>query len=993
MFVVVCSVLTKAALANSSVDIAPVPEWTDELEIREFETDRSGEFRDGVAYLLHDQQVRKTPEGYDYAVRIVYRVTDRSGLESAAQVSRVFDPTDESLALNFIRVLRDDGVVDQGQDTEVTVLRQEDGLEAGIIDGRLTAVVNLEDIRVGDIIDYSFSGSVTSHLWPDHYFEAVTVEWAVPLAQQRYKISVPTELKLEARPVATKLKPEVELLEDRKSMVVYQLDPDPVRLESSVPGEWVTNGFIEFSTMESWSAVAEWAVPVFSVDPALPDSFARQLDEIGEAYENPVDRATHVLRLVQEEIRYLGIEVGLGSHVPRTPAETVKNGYGDCKDKSVLLVAALRYLGIDAVPALASMAYGELLPQVPPTIGRFDHAIVGIDLDGHRYWVDPTLSHQGGSLTELADLEYGYVLPIEAQQTQLEEITVEFPEMPTYQVVEEFELPESDEVGLRLRSENTYRGAKADFIRGWIARSGTKALETGYLDYYAESYSGLREDSPLVIADDRESNVVVITASYQLDAEAYLSGGYNKHLPVSLDAIKNALPRPDESVRKAPLDLPFGVNAEHVIRVSKPGYRLPLAEDSSTTVSGVTYARGFRHDGDVFELKSNLTVVEDIASHHAVPAVAKLADSIAEDADLNILLQSAVPTLSKQLGLDEPLSPDIESAIHTALRDFANKDHIKALTTINTLLAEHTDATAINGYLQLFKGVVLQSIGRNAAAISAFSTGFEHYEPPEPESYFKYADALLTAGKNVRAAQTIATALDRLPHAVNHLNTEWLRDFARYLAKEGETEIVNELLVSTADAAHATKTHKIDEIRWVFLEAAEHLTRTGRAPQAYQFLIYIKNPRDLAFLLASKEMEPVWDGVYQLTGDNLAYAVAHYVSFTEEAAHAAPDDFKSQTRYLTALRMAQRYEDAIEFGSRSLKTGRESRRWGLTRIGSSTNLPMCSLTRVTRRRPMRCSRAWCPWGLKRTAISYRWPLIAPSFAQLGKLFGRVSRGG
>ena len=914
LLVFVSLLLTEASLANSDVDLAPVPEWTDELELLEFPTDRSGEFRDGVAYLLHDLQVRKTPAGYDYAVRIAYRVTDRSGLEHAARISREFDPTDETLALNFIRIVREDGAVDNREDAEITVLRQEDGLEAGIIDGKLTAVVHLEDVRVGDVIDYSFSGTVTSHLWPDHYFEAVTVEWSVPLAQQRYVLSVPAELPVEARSVATRVKPKVEVTGDRKKLVVYQQDPDPIRIEASVPGEWVANGFVELSTMASWEAVADWAVPVFSVDDALPDSFVRQLDEIAAAYDRPEDRATHVLRLVQEEIRYLGIELGLGSHVPRTPAETIKNGYGDCKDKSVLLVAALKYLGIDAVPALASIAYGELLPQLPPTVGRFDHAIVGVHVDGQWHWVDPTLSHQGGRIADLADLEYGYVLPIRDLQTELEEIEVDFPELPTYQVLEEFDLPESADVGLRLRSDNTYRGARADYIRSLIARIGTKALETSYLDYYSEIYNGLREDGALTITDDLDENVVNVEANYVLDVHTFENNGYHMELPVSMEAVQNALPQPDEAERKAPLDLPFGTNNEHVVRISKPGYRLSLPDDSSTDVTGITYARSFRNDGDVFELKANLRVASNIANRDTVPAVVKLANSVAEDSELSVLLRSAVPTLSKQLGLEVPLAPDVESAIMDARRDFGNKEHIKALTAVNTLLAQHGDATTIAGYLLVFKGVVLENLDRDAAAISAFSKGFEQFEPINPEGYFRFADALLGVGQEVRAAETLATAMEKLPFAVNSLHTEWFGDFTRRLTRNGETETVNRLLVATARAAHLAKTPKIDELRWVFLEAAEYLTRNGQAPQAYQFLIYIKNPRDLAFLLASREMEPVWEGVNQLTGDNLSYAIAHYVSFTKEAANAAPDDFESQTRHLTALRLAERFDEAIEFG-------------------------------------------------------------------------------
>jgi tetratricopeptide (TPR) repeat protein len=100
-----------------------------------------------------------------------------------------------------------------------------------------------------------------------------------------------------------------------------------------------------------------------------------------------------VLQALIEElhrnIRYTGIEFGEAAMVPRSPAEVLKRKYGDCKDKSALLIAMLREAGIPAHMALLLSGDSEDVDPALPAMNIFDHAIVFIPGDTH-YWVDAT---------------------------------------------------------------------------------------------------------------------------------------------------------------------------------------------------------------------------------------------------------------------------------------------------------------------------------------------------------------------------------------------------------------------------------------------------------------------------------------------------------------------------------------------------------------------------------------------------------------------------
>src|SRR5262245_19317920 len=71
------------------------------------------------------------------------------------------------------------------------------------------------------------------------------------------------------------------------------------------------------------------------------------------------------------------------------PGETLKRKYGDCKDKSTLLVALLRAAEIPANVALLNVGGWTDADEELPGLGLFDHAIVEVP-GNPEYWIDAT---------------------------------------------------------------------------------------------------------------------------------------------------------------------------------------------------------------------------------------------------------------------------------------------------------------------------------------------------------------------------------------------------------------------------------------------------------------------------------------------------------------------------------------------------------------------------------------------------------------------------
>ena len=902
-----------AALAEPEAGLADVPDWVSTHALSDFAGDRDGQFQQGIAYLLSDRQVRKADSGYEYFSRQAYRVVDRTGLESAATIAQLFDPTSETLDFNFVRVLRDGETTDRLPDTEITILRQEERLGSNTIDGNLTAVIQLEDIRVGDVVEYAFSGTVEYPLWPDDFFDVVPVEWHVPMAAMHYRLTVPATADITSYSVATDMQPTVSVENGWRTFELHIHDADPVRLEQSVPGDWFQSGFIVFSTMESWSEIVDWALPLFSINEPLPPDFTKRLDDIADAYPDPKERILQVLRLVQEDIRYLGIQVGLGSYIPRPPAVTLESGYGDCKDKSVLLVAALDHLGIAAEPALASLARGEALPRLPPMITGFDHVIVKIVVGDQTFWVDPTLSHQGGNLDGAAPLNYGFVLPVRQGQSQLVRTPAPVPDSPLHHIAETFELPENEEVGLRLSVEYFYRGSSADFVRLLLASTGQDQLSRQFFDYYSAVYPGLTESHPLEITDDREANVVVYRATYQIDADVFDDGELGSKLPVVASAVGNVLPRSVEADRTAPLALPYGTNARHIVRIETPGRMMILPESTSESTAGIDYARTFTSDGEAFEIDFTLVVSERIAEPLLIGAVTDLGDTVALEAEFHVFPDKAEATLARQIDLPEPVDAETDKAFMVFRSHVVKRDHIEALTSLNELLQANTEPTRLRGYLQLQRAFLLDHLGREREALAPYDEALSLFDLADAGAYFRYISALGRTENHDRAAKTFTLMLEKHPAAASEVSDGWISFMASELKRAAMDAEADELFVSLARALHEHPPENLGRLRNAFGVAILVLSKRGEVSEAERYLEHMPDPAFIAELLSDRETKAVWRALERKWGRDLSKAVPAYIAATRESARAAPSDYEALRLHLEALQMAG-LDDALAYG-------------------------------------------------------------------------------
>jgi tetratricopeptide (TPR) repeat protein len=123
------------------------------------------------------------------------------------------------------------------------------------------------------------------------------------------------------------------------------------------------------------------------------DVIAQKVNDLITGKNTDEEKIKAIYEFVASDIRYVAIELGQSAYQPDTPIDVLKYRYGDCKDKSTLLVAMLRHIGIESHQALLSPSPGKSVNLAIPSVAQFSHVIVAIpSVEGNYTWLDPTAS-------------------------------------------------------------------------------------------------------------------------------------------------------------------------------------------------------------------------------------------------------------------------------------------------------------------------------------------------------------------------------------------------------------------------------------------------------------------------------------------------------------------------------------------------------------------------------------------------------------------------
>ena len=139
------------------------------------------------------------------------------------------------------------------------------------------------------------------------------------------------------------------------------------------PGGAAANGF------NNWEQMGKWYANLTNGRRDASNDIKQKVSELTASSPTQLDKMRAIARFMQQDIRYVAIELGIGGWQPHSASEVFSHRYGDCKDKATLMSAMLSAIGVESYYVVINTERGSITAETPAHRG-FDHAVIAIKL-------------------------------------------------------------------------------------------------------------------------------------------------------------------------------------------------------------------------------------------------------------------------------------------------------------------------------------------------------------------------------------------------------------------------------------------------------------------------------------------------------------------------------------------------------------------------------------------------------------------------------------
>lgn len=141
---------------------------------------------------------------------------------------------------------------------------------------------------------------------------------------------------------------------------------------------------------KEWQAIGQWFTTLEADRPAPSPEITAKVNELIAGAPDFYTKVKRISESIQKDIRYFIVMRGIGGLQAHYATDIFKNRYGDCKDKSTLLISMLQVAGIHADYMPVDTRRGVVDPDSPSQLGN--HMITAIEVpegvnDVHLYAV------------------------------------------------------------------------------------------------------------------------------------------------------------------------------------------------------------------------------------------------------------------------------------------------------------------------------------------------------------------------------------------------------------------------------------------------------------------------------------------------------------------------------------------------------------------------------------------------------------------------------
>ena len=576
-----------------------------------------------------------------YTTHQVVKILTERGIQKYGDIAIPYQPTAQNIGVNIARTITADGTVLQPPAEAFNDVTPPGLLAQNLYSDAMWKVISMVGLAPGVCIEYQVTledkipGGET---WITSGYNFQGTEAAL---ETTYALQMPKmwHLQWEIANDANPKQPQIAYTENDTVVYIWRYAEMPaLTLEDGMPHVNNVAPRLRYSSIKDWDSVYNWYKDLAKGRYTTDADIEAKVEQLTSHLTTIDAKIQAIYHFVATNIRYVGIELGQSAYQPSPAAEVFRMQYGDCKDKTTLLISMLDLVGIKAYPVLVSVAPHERVDTTLPTLSQFNHLVAAIPTGAATYtWMDPT-----SSTCRYGDLPYnvqgrtGFL--IADTRGEFVEIPVLPPE--TNRLVSTTELTLSKEGGVQgtlyIQANGQY-----DINARWAYQQiQPSLLKSIFATELSQQFPGIQ----IAWHDISELNDLNIPLTINLGfrVENYATQvGNDMLMPLPIDEFADYAETFANEHRTYTLDMGYPMQIEKVIRIEIPdGWTATLPKDIHHVVEGAELTRQYKQVENTITYKLMFTLKNRILSAAAYTAVRSIFMSLASEDGARLLLNT-----------------------------------------------------------------------------------------------------------------------------------------------------------------------------------------------------------------------------------------------------------------------------------------------------------------------------------------------------------------
>jgi hypothetical protein len=345
----------------------------------------------GIINILDEDIVEVSKDGRcKETLHVVFKILNERGKDDG-DIEIGYNPRTETVSIVYARTITPEGKIIPLNENAIKVVTPFSTYPSYSDYKELT--FSMPGVTVGSIIDYKVVKEKKKPEIEGKFSDRFFFQGYDPTYICRYKVIVPEHMDLKyllLNPLhGIQLPPKMIRYGNKKVYLwEYKNIPQIIKEKSMPPSDEVAFRIL-VTTMNSWEEFSNWWRKKIAGKTEPDKAIKRKVAELTESLSTSGEKIEAIFDYVKREIRYVSIGLGKSGYEPENAKKVFENKYGDCKDKSTLLISMLRAAGIPAHYVLIpTNNMGNLIKDFPYPF-QFNHCIVAIEKEGKYHFIDP----------------------------------------------------------------------------------------------------------------------------------------------------------------------------------------------------------------------------------------------------------------------------------------------------------------------------------------------------------------------------------------------------------------------------------------------------------------------------------------------------------------------------------------------------------------------------------------------------------------------------